>query len=426
MSQPLRVAYAGPLADPASGYGVAAWGNLGALWELQATEPGLVQVCGLPLGAGGWPGPWPADLLLTPRQRTVKRAPNLDLEVPPDVVVIHHRPDALPAAAAALRAEGYTGPLVFYTVFETNRLPGQVAQTLGAANPLGFLVPATFQADGLRASGLTQPALVVPHPLEPATWTTPPAQQVWAKHRTAPTIFYWVGALQSAYRKGLPELLKAWQVAFPNEKAGSAELHLKINEGDQTLWTRMSRQLTRSDIKVTSSRLSAQDMWQYHMDRHVYVSPHRGEGFGLGMFQALAVRNRVIRTCWSGFDAPAECDAIMSVPCSAVEVNAQAASLDHLPYFVTKPGERLHWAAPDVTELTAALHATTWAGPPAQYDAPDSTFIQAHYPVNVGRILLQQLRYLLQIQLVTTSGDPRLFGQQRWEPWRSSWDEQGS
>lgn len=97
-----------------------------------------------------------------------------------------------------------------------------------------------------------------------------------------------------AYRKGLPETLKAFRAAFN----GSQDVELMCKMG-----TPGFNLAHHGNVNTLGGKVSISDLIQLHHDRNVFVYPSWGEGFGFNPFQAMATGMPTIITgAWAPYE----------------------------------------------------------------------------------------------------------------------------
>ena len=234
-------------------------------------------------------------------------------------------------------------PRVGFTVFETDRIPYWNAKGLDETTD-AMLVASQFNAEGLRAAGYTKPIHVVPHTVGPWWWER--------KHEKADPntfLFTYIGTWHM--RKNPMDVVMAYCAAFPTPVDGRA-LALKLS-GTQGLEGRLN-ELTkgREDIWIWNESWSETRIQWLHNQTDVFVTAHRGEGWGMGPFQAKLLGRRVIYTNWSAvteFCTPEDGDLPIDYT-----LEATPRGLDNLPYFDDPEGDLL-WAKPNFDSLVEAM-----------------------------------------------------------------------
>jgi len=225
-----------------------------------------------------------------------------------DTIVVHSTPlwhEQLRTAASGRR-------LIAYTTWETDRLPQGVVDLLNRYQRV--VVPSQFNAGVFEDSGVTVPLAVVPHIAHRA-----PAKP----HRSAPTaarpfVFYVIATWTS--RKAVADTVEAFVRAFDENDPVALVVHTsaedlvaqyRINHGSQpstrhggSSWMAMAEAIAGRkrlpEIRLSSERRSAAEVANLHRSGDCFVSLSRGEGFGLGAFEAGSYGNPAVVTGWGG------------------------------------------------------------------------------------------------------------------------------
>ncbi len=283
MPAPLRLRYVGPFARP-TGYARAGHDYCLALHRLG------VDLDIVPIHDAD-----PDDL--EPRYRElldhVLRGDDEGFEA------THHLVHTIPRYAS----EFVTGDLapapgvkkIAVVTWETDRLPRDDASRLNE-NFDAVIVPCRLNALTFVEAGLPPDKVhVVPHCWDPGFW-----DRGWTPKRPAsPFVFYTIGVWSS--RKNLGGLLRAYLSEFRS----SDDVVLKIVtpfRPETDLQTLVAR-LGLSDlpaVQFCTDRLSEEDLRDLHRTSHCYVTAARGEGWGLGAFEAAITGNVVIAPAFGG------------------------------------------------------------------------------------------------------------------------------
>lgn len=157
----------------------------------------------------------------------------------------------------------------------------------------------------------------------------------------------------SGYSRKNPEgALRAFAAAFAD--VPSAKLLLKTSganaypEKVEKLKALASELGVGERLVFENSFLTQQEVYGLVGAADVYLSLHRGEGFGITLAEAMAMGKPVVCTNWSS--TTEFCKPSCSVPIAYKLVAPQSDQIDH-PYYK----EVCKWADPDVNEAAAAL-----------------------------------------------------------------------
>jgi glycosyltransferase involved in cell wall biosynthesis len=173
------------------------------------------------------------------------------------------------------------------TTWETDRLPREYAELLDQYFDL-VIVPSEHSKSSLESAGLMVEVVVLPHAIGPI-WTS--AERQW--NHDDPYIFYSIGAWGE--RKNLLGLIKAYFTEFePDEKV---RLAIKTDQVDDDTIAALKLGCNLREFPMLAfdvGWLNEASLLQYHQDCNCYVTATRGEGFGLGAFEACALGQPVI------------------------------------------------------------------------------------------------------------------------------------
>lgn len=206
-----------------------------------------------------------------------------------DIEIFHATPKALTEHPWPDNAQGVS---VALTTWETSHLPDEYVAGLDRYGAV--ITPSVFSADGMD---LETPLYVVPHGIDPGFWD----RQRWVRPEQ-PYTFYNIGAWSA--RKNPIGLLKAYFSAFTRED--DCQLVMMSGNADfnevRSLIGRcgVPSEDLPSLLIPDRAALSEAELLQLHHDGDCFVSATRGEGFGLGAFEAAAVGNPVIMPSYGG------------------------------------------------------------------------------------------------------------------------------
>jgi glycosyltransferase involved in cell wall biosynthesis len=266
------------------------------------------------------------------------------------VVIAHLVPEYLPL----IRSRNPDAFLVGHTVWETDRLPDHWIDCLNSADLL--VVPASFSAEVIDASAVTTPVAIVPHV---APQLAPPASPAPDQPDSDAFIFYTIAEWNE--RKAVFKTVEAYLRAFTG--ADPVMLIVKTSRRDHTAagppvgkagpgttaWSLARLIASHPDppaVRVVTSELSDAEISALHRRGDCFVSLCRGEGFGLGAFDAAAHGNPVVTTGFGG-----HLDYLANSP---YLVDFELVPVIHAAGFPSyAPDQR--WADPDVQQAVALL-----------------------------------------------------------------------
>ncbi len=263
-------------------------------------------------------------------------------------------------------------PRIALTTWETSILPTIYARALEAFDAV--IVPSDFCAEIVDCAHVDLAMIdhgvdarpkrlsyVVPHCFDETWWPKPTPRE---RDAGSPCRFYSIGAWGE--RKNMLGILRAYLHEFT--KADQVQLMLLIADAD---YDEIRSLITRSglpehelpELAVPSATLSDEELAELHAAADCFVSATRGEGFGLGLFEAAIMGTNVITPLYGGqsdfLDEYPACKAIpyQMTPCFGAE--RRRVSDDAIAVSIA-PGVdcRQMWAEPDLEALAAEMRAT--------------------------------------------------------------------
>jgi glycosyltransferase involved in cell wall biosynthesis len=367
------IKYISPVFD-SSGYGKASRGNILALHKLGVPitiSPISFENIRPDFGAAG---------------KILESLVKKDIEY--DTVLVHSTPEFW----AKFREPGKT--FVGYTIWETTKLhPHWIGYINAVADKV--LVGCEWNVKVFKESGVTVPMGVVPHGLDVEKYHNNKPYQI-AGMREDAYVFY--NVFQWTERKNPLALIKGYWYAFQNDE--NVALVLKTHRGN---YEEAEKNAIRDTIKrlknnspldkyppvyYVSEMLSESELLGLHARGNCYVSLDRGEGFGIGPFEAGATGNPIIVTGFGGVTEYAK-------PDTAVLVNYSLTPVFGMPWSPWYRGDQL-WAEPDVLH---AVQRMQWA-----YEHQDQakalgeylrTFIANNFTwEHIGKRIIKELEVL--------------------------------
>jgi glycosyltransferase involved in cell wall biosynthesis len=231
-----------------------------------------------------------------------------NLAIEHDTVVVSSPPfwhERLLSEAAGRR-------LIAYTTWETDRLHDDDVEALNHFERV--LVPSRFNAAVLADSGVNVPIAVVPHGIG-----SEEKNVTGARPRANATFVFYLIATWTA-RKAIIDTVSAYLDAFDADDDVVLVIHTTPNDhiarwriqsgrqpatraSDQSWFTLAQALAGRTgppDIRLSTRRLSPAELLELHERGDCLLSLSRGEGWGLGAFEAGALGKPVIATGWGG------------------------------------------------------------------------------------------------------------------------------
>ena len=255
------------------------------------------------------------------------------------------------------------GRYIAYATYEADRLPARWVTILNRYDAV--LVPSRHSRQVFRASGVTVPVTVVPHIARPQ-----PAAPSTALIQVPPTafVFYFIGTWTA--RKAVPDTVRAFLGAFTARDGvalvlkTTAEDRVAIERARRGLdpqpgrhagqaWFSLARLLAGHAgpplIRLIAGDVPAPLIGQLHTRGDCFVSLSRGEGWGLGAFEAGAAGHPVVLPGWGG-----HLDYLPAgYPYQVRYELAPTADDEPDDWFARADGQ--HWARADVPHASALL-----------------------------------------------------------------------
>lgn len=280
------------LAEP-SGYGVA-----GKRCVLALARAGIPVTWTPMVGGQGLPHyrPYDGSSIGDP-----ELDPFCNRKIPYDLVIVHTIPEYFPYWIEAERGRTIIG----HTVWETTAVPAHWPALLNAVDRL--LVPCRWNKTVFQNGGVNVPIDVIPHIADRQAET---AVRI-ARQDGDGFVFYTIGVW--SHRKALYRTVQAFCEAFTADDP--VTLVIKTNPRDLTVhgvlrhFRRSVKQalgrITRNYGRPPRVRLITEELSEYeirglHLRGDCYVSLCRGEGWGIGAFDAASYGNPVVMTAFGG------------------------------------------------------------------------------------------------------------------------------
>jgi glycosyltransferase involved in cell wall biosynthesis len=267
--------------------------------------------------------------------------------------VVHLVPEYYPLVRAVVP----DGPFVAHTVWESDRLPQHWPALLDATDLV--LVPTEWNRAVFAASGVHTPIAVVPHV---AATVVPGDGGAGLEVADDDFVFYTIGRWDE--RKAMFRTVQAYLDAFTGDdpvvlvvKTGP---RIEMPPGDwgagnPLAWTTgwQVASLVRgyrnpARVRVETATWTDGQIAGLHTRGDCYLTLARGEGWGLGAFDATAYGNPVVATGWGGFLEYLD-------PDSAFLVDHTLVPVEHNAFASYSPDQC--WAAPDLEHAVELVRA---------------------------------------------------------------------
>lgn len=295
--------------------------------------------------AGAAPALVPFSRDARPSERAPEGAPT----------VVHLVPEYYPLVKDVV---GDAGPFIAHTVWETDKVPAHWPDLLDLADRI--VVPTEWNREVFAAGGVTAPIEVVPHvACDPVPGDG--GRSLAIDDDTF--VFYTIGRWDE--RKAMFHTVRAYLEAFD----GDDPVVLVVKTGPRIemppveawgssnpmAWTTgwqvahlVSQFTNPAHVRLEVGTWSADQIAGLHVRGDCYVSLPRGEGWGIGAFDAAAYGNPVVATGWGGLLDFLDPDVSGLVRSTLVPV-------EHHAFASYSPDQR--WVEPDVAHAAELLRA---------------------------------------------------------------------
>ncbi len=341
---------------PGGGYGDAALEYLRGLTDLGI--PVTWQV----VRDGHWGAPARrVDLPFDLRRNSARLASLFDRSIPHDTFLL-----CIPPPAWHLRwlqQEEHTTPFAGAT-WEADRLPASWPPVLNHFSTV--VVPSEFNRSVFVASGVRVPVEVVPYcarEVQPV-----PGGPPWGRVADDDFVFYTLGSWTA--RKAIEETIRAYLGTFTGDdrvalivKTGAIDWiaikGMTVEERTEgpphlgTSWWQLAQIVGEYEnpakIHLVADRLPLREIDRLHTRGDCFVSLTRGEGWGLGPFDAGLFGNPSIVTGWGG-----QLDFLGSDYPFLVDYELESTA-DSPANGYLDPPRQIRWAKPDVGQASRLM-----------------------------------------------------------------------
>jgi glycosyltransferase involved in cell wall biosynthesis len=185
------------------------------------------------------------------------------------------------------------------TTWETDRFPAADAKRLDEYFDL-VIVPSKFNRVALLRGGMPEDKVAtVAHAADPAFWVDPSGGVRPRIEDGRAVVLYSIGVWGS--RKNIAGVLVAFWAEFSPAENVVLKLVTPYFPTDEIRLLAARTGLTELPrVELIDRRLTEAELVDLHLSSHAYVSAARGEGWGLGMFEAFLLGNTVISHDFGG------------------------------------------------------------------------------------------------------------------------------
>lgn len=221
-----------------------------------------------------------------------------------------------------------------YLAFE-GQLPKDWVQQINSSDIIELWTPSTYCETLFKKSGVNKPLYVIPHGLNSIFIPNPNKNDVFT--------FFAMGTYHND-RKGLDLVAKAFSEEFKNE---NAQLVFKVNgiyNPNASFNTYINNHIDfdgNTNVTYVTDNLSEQELVDLFNQAHVFVSPHRSEGFGINILNAIGCGLPVVCTGETGnVDFTSRYDSILHVKSNGLRWTR-----------FQPPYDRAKWEEPNLDDL---------------------------------------------------------------------------
>lgn len=260
-------------------------------------------------------------------------------------------PEATHAFNALRASEWRDRYRIAYWAYELPRVPPLWVRASAIFHEIW--APSRFVVDALRSSGVEVPVRLMPHPVGLGAPPATPERATFGIPADAFAVLTLADLRSSAARKNLLGAISIYMQAFPSPSSArpSPCLIVKVREDEaHPSFLIHARDVAhgRQDIQFLTGDLSSDEMHQLIASCNLILSPHRSEGFGLSLAEALLSGVPVLATGWSG-----NVDFMVGMP--ELSIDYSLVPVRDL-YRVYRARGQL-WAEPDVEDAVSKLRA---------------------------------------------------------------------
>lgn len=230
------------------------------------------------------------------------------------------------------------------------------------------------------------PVVHMPYAVEPGEAEGGYGRDYFGIPASAFTFLYAFDVASVLERKNPTALVRAFINAFGDSPGALLILKFSNEDADRPGVESLRAIAARSNIRVLSCAYSDAEMASLRRHANCFVSPHRAEGFGLNIAEAMWLAKPVIATGYSG-----NMDFTSHGNSFVIDYELVNIRRDLGPY-----QKGMSWADPSLAHLSALLrHVFTHREDARRKGEEAAQFIRRQYsPLNVGRLLEDRFRQI--------------------------------
>lgn len=242
------------------------------------------------------------------------------------------------------RSVGYKNP-IGYLAFE-GQLNKEWTKLINESPIKELWTPSTYCKTMFEKSGVNKSIAVIPHGIDPTVWKKKKVtdKDILQVKQDGTFVFFAIGTYQNN-RKGFDLLVKAFSEEFGKDE--NVKLVIKVNKiysPNESFANYCLPHINKdgnTNIEFIDLDLSEESLIDLFNTVDCFVSPHRAEGFGINILNAMAVELPVIATGSTG-----NMDFCTKDNCYLIDVDREDVWADFQP-----PYERAKWSRPSIVSL---------------------------------------------------------------------------
>ena len=222
-----------------------------------------------------------------------------------DVQIIHTLPNLWNLITERIKKQ-FPIKQIGYCTWENSKIPNHWIRDINKMSELW--VPSIFNKSTFEFAGVTIPIIVFPHVFlnQPLPDRSSVVLHGHTFERIPTDIFTYYCIAEYTDRKGINDLIECFEAV--HTKNPNCQLVLKLHQKDYLVQnkeniisqlTKRTRLLSKS-IHVITENVSNKELLGIHAIGDCYVSLHKGEGFGLSLYDAMHYGKKIVSTNYGG------------------------------------------------------------------------------------------------------------------------------